>query len=753
MKKGIKFLALALCAMMLFIPSVFAETSSEEEIAQLLSKLSIMNGYPDGELRLEQPVTRAEFSKVAIAASPYRNQVASGVSVSPFSDVKYTHWAAPYVKLAVAGGLVQGYPDSTFRPDKTVLMEEAVTICLRLLGYSDSDFGYSWPYGQVGLAQNIGLLEGISAQTGSNMLRKDVMLLAYNLLTCSPKGSTIDYLEAIDYKLVEDVILVATNEEDSSVLPGKVATSVGSYKIDDSFSHQHLGMRGDVVLKNGDTLVCFIPYSQSKEEYVIYSKLDSAVIAYQNGSMVQLDIGDSTTTYAGAKTTNFGAVKADLAMGDLISVKRDSRNNVEYVTVREGNVTGPVIVKNSAWHQELSVGTDITVLRDGVKCSSEDIKPYDVVYYSPELNMVLAYSKKVTGIYESATPNKDQLTAVTISGVTYKVESVEAFHALSSGGAYNYGDTVTVLLGKSGDIAGVAGPTAMESSLVGFFQSAGVKEYTTQSGDVYSNFFITIVDVEGNSFEYAAKRDYSDSVLLNQVVHVSLSGGEATVGAQKPLTLYGTVNAAARTVGSYRFAESVSILDVVPGDGTHNGGYASVFLQRLDGMTLNSSNVIYYKTNRAGEIEELILHDATGECYQYGIVTKAVNNNGGTRVSGSYTYDMAGKVGTLTTSGTVYNVSTGQVVQMLASGGKVQNLKAILKLSAPIKEVTNGALISTTGTVYTLSDRVVIYKKTSFDYTTIPLSELQTNDYYITAYYDKNIDRGGRIRVIVAEEK
>ncbi|MBQ2695790.1 MAG: S-layer homology domain-containing protein [Clostridia bacterium] len=749
----IKIGALTLCFLMLFNITAFGATTGEAEIAGLLGQLSIMNGYPDGELRLEQPVTRAEFSKITVAASPYKNQVASSMAVSPFADVNYRHWAAPYVKLAVSNKLVTGYPDATFRPDQTVLFEEAVTIYLRLLGYTNDDFGYSWPYGQIGLAQNIGLLDNISVTTGTAMSRRDVMLLTYNLLTCSPKGSTADYLESIQYKLVEDIVLIATSKEDPSVNPGKVSTTAGQYRIDDSFNHDLIGMRGDAILKNGDTVVSFVPYTQNLEEYVVYSTLNNAVVTYKDGNLGQLDIDDDTMAYVGTQITTYKAAIAGMEMGDLISVQRDSRGEAEYITVRGGSVTGPVIVRNDAWYTELSVNENITVIRDGVKGNTTDIETYDVVYYSPDLNMVLAYSQKVTGIYESAYPNKDQLTQVTVSGVTYQVESVDAFNALSSNGGYNFGDTVTLLLGKNGEVAGVAGPSAAEHSVMGYLQSAGVKQYTNQAGDIYSNFYITVVGADGKAYEYAAKRDYSDSTALHNVVRVNFSNGLATVATLKSMDIYGTVNAEAKTAGGYRFADGVNILDVIPGDGTHGGAYASVFLQQLNLVTLSNSNVLYYGLNRAGEIDELILKNATGECYQYGIVTKATSNTGGTNISGSYSYDVAGRINNLVSSGKTFNVRKGQPVQILVADGKVQSMKGLTKLSATYSKVTGNALVTAGGTEHMLSDDVVIYKKVGYDFTVLAKSELSTAKYRISAYCDRAMDRGGKIRVIIAEAK
>ncbi len=754
MKKiGLTSVILCLCFLMLFGVNVQAATDNQQEIAGLLSKLSIMNGYSDGEMHPEWPVTRAEFAKIAIAASPYKNQVASYMAVSPFGDVNYSHWAAPYVKLAVSNKLITGYPDATFRPDQTVLLEEAATICLRMLGYSNEDFGYSWPHGQLGLAANIGLLDGISTQTGENMLRGDVMTLIYNLLTCSPKNSTGDYLESISYKLSEDIVMIATNQEDSSVPSGKVATTAGTYRIDEYFDHSQIGMRGDAFLKNGDTLVCFVPYAQNFDSSVVYSLLDNAIVTYDNGAMGEISVDDSTIVYQGTKTTSYAQAKASISMGDLLSVKRDNLGNVEYLTIRNGNMTGPVVVRNSNWYQELSVSEETAVMRDGVRGNAEDVRTNDVVYYSPDLNMVLAYSKKVTGIYESASPNKDQLTQVTISGVVYSVETADAFRALSSSGTYVYGDTVTVLLGKNGAIAGVASASGTDSSLVGFFQSAGVKDYTNQAGDTYSNFFVQVLDADGVAYEYAAKRDYSDSTILGQVVRVNLADGVATVGSQKTRSISGVVDAEGRTLGSYRLANNVSILDVIPSDGNHKGVSARVFPQQLNGVYLNTSNVLYYELNSAGEISKMFVKDLTGSCYLYGIVTKAENKGSGMQISGSYQYDVNGQAGSLTTSGTSYQVGTGQPVQILSAGGKVYSMKALSKLSASFQKVTNTALIGSQGGEYLLSDKVVIYKKTSYHYTMMPLSELDPAKYNIAAYYDRSLDTNGRIRVIVAEAK
>jgi len=741
-----------LVALILLSAGITVTAAEEHEKATLLSKLSIMQGYPDGELHLDKPVTRAEFTKIAVAASPYKNQVATGHNVSPFADVHYSHWAAPYVKLSVSNGLIKGYPDSTFRPDSTVLYEEAVTVCLRLLGYSNEDFGYSWPYGQIGLAGSLGLIDSVYSGVGNNLTRRDVMQMVYNLLECKPKGGSNDYIESLQYKLEEDVILIATHKEDSSVGTNKVYTSVGTFKIDDSFVHDYVGQKGTAVIKNGDNLFCFIPKAQSGEEYVVYSKLDTAIITYRDGAMGNLNVNDNTTAYMGTQKSTYAQLKNSMEMGDIITVQRNDDDTVEYITIREGNLVGPVTVRDSNWRQELSVNGDVTVMRNGVKVSADTVQKYDICYYSPDLNMILAYSKRVTGIYESASPNKDQLTSVTISGVTYQVESAEAFAALSSGGSVEYGDTVTVLLGKDGDIAGVM-TTQTESSVVGFFNAAGVKNYTTSTGGSYSNYYVQIIGTDGQAFEFATQRDYRESLSLNQVVRVNFSNGLASVSTYKGTGFSGKVNLESRTIGNKKIAQAVNILDVVQTSSTERGAYASVFLQRLEGMQIAQNGVLYYKTNAENEVTDIILNDLTGECYSYGIITEANSNNQGMRVSGSYSYDINGVSGNVNTNGGMFSVSKGEPVQLLIAGGTVQNIKPLTKLSASVKQVTDSTLVGSDGTHYPLSGDVVVYHKKQYDHTIIPVSELMTGDYKIAAYHDKDMERGGRVRIIIAEKR
>ena len=190
---GLTALVLALS----LVPAALAAENTQEEAAQVLAALDIMVGDENGDLALGRSVTRAEFTKMVIAASPQRESAGSAASVAPYPDVPRTHWAAAYVQAAVEAGYVLGYLDGTFRPDNTITLAEGVTMILPLLGYEKSDFTGAYPAGQMAAYRNLGLNENISAGQDSPMTRQDALYLFYNLMT-TKNTSGVYYLNTLE---------------------------------------------------------------------------------------------------------------------------------------------------------------------------------------------------------------------------------------------------------------------------------------------------------------------------------------------------------------------------------------------------------------------------------------------------------------------------------------------------------------------------------------------------------------------------
>ena len=178
-------------------PAAQAAAPAEEDAAQVLAALDIMVGDASGSLNLDASVTRAEFTKMAVAASTSRDAVGDTVAVKPYPDVPQTHWAAPYIKAAVDLGLVQGDLHGNFNPGRTITLAEGVTIVLRLLGYEDADFTGVWPSGQMAQYRALDLDEGVTAGQDSAMKRRDALYLFYNLMITKNKEGTY-YLNVLE---------------------------------------------------------------------------------------------------------------------------------------------------------------------------------------------------------------------------------------------------------------------------------------------------------------------------------------------------------------------------------------------------------------------------------------------------------------------------------------------------------------------------------------------------------------------------
>lgn len=56
---------------------------------------------------------------------------------------------------------MSGYGNGTFGPDDPVTVGQAVTVVLRLLGYTTDQVGPFWPEDYMALGEQLGLLEGV----------------------------------------------------------------------------------------------------------------------------------------------------------------------------------------------------------------------------------------------------------------------------------------------------------------------------------------------------------------------------------------------------------------------------------------------------------------------------------------------------------------------------------------------------------------------------------------------------------------
>lgn len=109
-------------------------TPAETAGISLLTSLDAVSGYPDGTYRPTRTLNRAEFLKIVLASYP-KVRVSPSDADSCFPDIAESDWFSQYVCLAKKRGMVSGYPDGEFKPERPVNYAEALKILGELYGY------------------------------------------------------------------------------------------------------------------------------------------------------------------------------------------------------------------------------------------------------------------------------------------------------------------------------------------------------------------------------------------------------------------------------------------------------------------------------------------------------------------------------------------------------------------------------------------------------------------------------------------
>ncbi len=109
----------------------------------------IMNGYEDGSFRGENSISRAELAKTLVEA--FAVLASEG---NTFSDVSDDSWYSSYVAAASASGIVNGFEDGTFAPNRAVTRQDAV-----LMLYRAMSLGRNLPIGYTFFADDLDISE------------------------------------------------------------------------------------------------------------------------------------------------------------------------------------------------------------------------------------------------------------------------------------------------------------------------------------------------------------------------------------------------------------------------------------------------------------------------------------------------------------------------------------------------------------------------------------------------------------------
>ena len=701
MKKKLLALLLAACiaVSMLVLP---ASAANNNTAVQFAVTLGAMDNTQTGALNAA--VTRGAFARMLVAFSTFRESVgAQGTVGTLYTDVPGTSPWAPYIRIAVQQGWMNGYTDGSYRPDSAVTLEEACTAVLKLMGYKMTELNGSFPNAQLNKASEIGLRTNLERKPGEAMNYEDCAALLYNALTA--------------------------NTASGSAYGTSLGFTVSNGQVD------------------GST--------------VLMSSLQGPFVA---GADTQLPFAP------------------------------------------------------------------VAVYRNDKVSPSAELNQYDVYYYSESLQTVWIYTRKAAGRITAVSPSASAPTAITVAGSSYTLGSTAVASQVSSLNGGGVGQVVTLLLGMNNEAAGIVTGKEADEVFYGVVQSATRSLVEENGADVLQNVSVMCTD----GITRSVNVDKSLNFPTGWLVEITVNSDGESVKSISGKSTSGTVNADATALGNAQLADDVEILD------TTSGGVAgTVRPSRLSGVTLSDSDVRYYTTNAAGQIDRLILKDVTGDLWKYGVLDDIKNlaanyadiktllssSNTGTNtgtgdidvdavvsetrsllvpttseilwgvVSGDIlstswdklTGNTAGLLGigfrqignitgapynkifnfigggatyvcfvngqqTALTTSIKYPVLAGGIAVSQETSGAVKKMVQLMPMR--IDKVGAASVLSSGGSRYEMADDAQVYLWYKGQYYATKLTSVNSDDYYLTGWYDNfGCTAGKKVRVIIAVKK
>ncbi len=753
MKK--KFLSLLLSAALVLamvLPASAAFTditdSQLQKQVSVLQMLGVIGGTSASTFSPNGTLSRAQFCKMAVVLLGRENEEPLYRNRTIFPDVKSSHWARGYINLAVSvdvggstgengqttGGvkLIRGMADGTFQPDRAITYAEAVTILMRVLGYSDTDAGMNWPTGYLQLAAKLGVTDGLSGlNANSSLTRAQAATMFYQALFAKTKDGSPYYQKLGTAKT--GVILTGNNGKLEDGSTGGLVTSDGNvYKLANGASApaELVGQRGMLLLRSQDNAVLtFLP--QGTQKTVSVDKAEAAWFTDDTGH--RYTIGPTTPVYTPNESTTYEKLWMDLRGGSVLTVYYNDTGKIESAYYSMGASSDTVMIAKSLsnggnpFGALLNGAVNYKIYRDGNPATVADIQEFDVGIYDATARVLQVSSAKLTGTYDNVEPNEKSPVKVTMLGMTFELMT----QAQRDMAKFKLGDRVTLLLTADGRVAGVRSASEVESSNVGILEKA-------DGGDVEVKL-LSGLTIKSKASNTAAQQGQLVTVSSKDLFSVYVS----------PVTssnVSGSLDVASGKVGNLSLSTSCRIYDQAGG-----GQLVEVSLDDLALPTVPNNKITYAYRNASGRIDVLVLNDVTGDGYTYGKVSYGDQDD----VTVGVKVVLTNGEGTKTAVGAVNVPGTGWGGIAFSGDGTKAMATVPLKTKA---NVHRSAFTERDGKTYVtlgdqelrVSDKVQCYNSTTGQW----LEDLETARAFaerLTVYYDRNANEGGKVRVVVVE--
>lgn len=660
-----------------------------------LTQMKVVEGYGNGQFKPNNNITRSQFIKMMVVALGKDDDAQAAQGSTIFSDVPADFWANGYINAAVKNNIIMGYSDGTFRPDENINFAQVVTIILRALGYGSSQMTGVWPQNYIDLAKNLGITDGISLQPTAVANRANTSLMLDRAINTDMNASTKTLAEQSGLGTVKTVIIADSSDIDNTLASGIVQTDSGSL-ISSSFDGiDNLGKKLTVLTDTNNNLLSVQKVQEDSRILFVNSITGSTVSYTDKNSTGTIDLPSNLPIYYKGQKSTFSSVKQNITTASIIALASTNLNSqsYDYGVLLDPITSDPVVADNDVQAGNKTIGSiDIsnrdafTVIRNGEKAAFSDIKMYDVVYqvinpFNPQSKMLLVYDNKVTGTYDAASPSKNAVNQVTVFGKQYTIETSKAASKLNdSTTAYNIGDEITLLLGKTGEVVDVATPSMSDNANYAVVINSRKSMLTPSNTDDNTFYYAKLYTTDGNIKEYRVDSDQSAN--KGKLVRFFVKDNIAYISTAPSIIVGGSVDRFNKTIGDYWFSDNAVILD----ENLNVGDTNDVMVNKIDMSEMPTyvptNKVVNSVTGGPFNDVQLLVTGSLIDPGQYGILSNVSTKLIGSTTNATYSVMINGNTQnynyTFTNNYGPFGVMQGDVVYVNANGSTLQGLTTLM---------------------------------------------------------------------------
>ena len=661
-------------------------------------------------------ITRGAFAKMLVSFSTYRESVgAQGTVGTLYRDVPGSSQWAPYIRIAVQQGWMNGYTDGSFRPDNTVTLEEACAAVLKLLSYKTTDLTGSFPQAQLNKAQQIGLRDQLTCTQGQAMTYEQSTLLLYNALRAntasgSAYGSSLGFTVSNGQVDTSSVLLKSRKgpfvAEEGTQLP---FTPVSVYRNDKTSASAELN-KYDVYY-----------YSESLQTVWIYTRRAAGRITAVSPSAsapTALTVAGSNYTLGSAAVASKISSLNGGGVGEVVTLLLGMDNEVaDVITGEEADSVFYGVVQTATRSLVEDNGADV-LQKISVMCTDGITRTVNI---DKSLNYPTGWLVEI-----SVTPEGEQVTAIESKSVSGTINDTAT--AL---GDYALADDVQILDTTSEGLAGTVRPSRIAGTKL---NALAVRYYTLNEQGQIDRLILN--DVTGDLWKYGVLDDVKNLAVNASSILGTLTGsGSSGSGSGSSGDSSSGSGSTGSTTNTTTVADDLRSV-LVPTT-------SEILWGVIDGSLL--STVWNRITSSSGSLLSIGL--------------KQLANITGQPMSTILNFVGGGATYICYVNGSQASFSTSIKYPVLAGGLAVRQnvngtVKAMIQLMPMKIDQVGAASVMSNGTRYETADDMQVYLWYKGQYYATKLSEVNSEGYYLTGWYDNfGCAAGKRVRVIVAVKK